>query len=475
MQKTQEHPTPPTEPPDLEESFDDDGPPWEVEPLKQPVEPQFHPKPFDHNFYDNPKKVDPHRSANQETNPVELAPVDQQVLELTGDLPNLPLLLNPEIRKRLAARPSSVHTLETTGKKRLDRMCRTRRATMEDIPPEFEDRQDYSYRGYLLRPRMDAYLRTVEIYGIADGSFGGKFSSRLQACRKNAWFMQNKVTKKLRVMSSRCKLRWCPICRDVSRMIVTNATDEWLKVQKYPKMITLTLMHSDDPLRLQIKRIYDCFRKLRRRAYFQRLITGGIWFFQLKFNQSTEQWHPHIHCLVAGKYLPHARLKALWHKITGDSFVVDIRPVKDLEAASTEVARYATSPADVTAVNVERAMDIYDATKHRRICGSWGTARKVTLKPEPMEDTGDWEKVADFFFVNVSKEFNQMSRDFWRCFKMDEPYEGPEVQNLSEVYSDEITALLSFDETPKDLWQFRKRVEAISFCRKRDAIQTSEE
>jgi hypothetical protein len=385
------------------------------------------------------------------------------------------LLLNPAIKHRLAAKPFSVHTIETTGRDSTHRMCRAARASMDDISPEFEDRQDYSYRGYLLRPRMDAYVRASEIYAVADGSFGGKLSSRLQACRKHAYFMQNKVTKKLRVMSSRCKLRWCPICRDVSRMIVTNATDEWLKIQKYPKMITLTLKHTDDPLQLQISRIYDCFRKLRRRAYFQRLVTGGIWFFQVKFNPSTEQWHPHIHCLVAGKYLPHAKLKQLWHKITSDSNIVDIRPVRDLEAASTEVARYATSPADITKVGMDEAMEIYDSTKGRRICGSWGSARKVTLMPKPADDRDMWDKVADFFFVNVSKEFNEVSRDFWRCFKKDIPYDGPEVQNLSELYSDEIDALISFDEPIEDYWQFRKRVEAISYRRKLDFVQTSEE
>jgi len=436
---------------------------------------QYHAKPFNHNFYDNPRSGVPPVTQGPEANPVELTPIDQQILELTGDLPHLPLLLNPEVRRRLAEPPLSVHTLETSGRKRTDRMCRTDRASMDDIPPEFEDRQDYSYRGYLLRPRMAAYVRAADMYAEIDGSFVGKLSSRLQACRKHAWFMQNKVTKKIRVMSSRCKLRWCPICRDVSRMIVTTATDKWLKLQKYPKMITLTLKHSDDPLPLQISRIYDCFRKLRRRAYFQRLITGGIWFFQVKFNPSTEQWHPHIHCLVAGKYLPHARLKSLWHKITADSNIVDIRPVKDLEAASTEVARYATSPADITAVDFERSMEIYNATKHRRICGSWGTARKVTLKPEPVDDRDMWDKVADFFFVNVSKEWNKVSLDFWKCFKRGVPYDGPEVQKLSEVYADEIDALCSFDEPPENYFAYRKRVEAITYRRKLDTLPTSEE
>lgn len=260
-------------------------------------------------------------------------------------------------------------------------------------------------------------------------------------------------------MSSRCKLRWCPICRDVSRMITTKAVDEWLVVQKYPKMVTFTLKHCDDPLQLQIKRIYDCFRKIRRRAYFQRLVTGGIWFFQLKFNQDTQQWHPHIHCLVAGQFLPHARLKSLWHKITGDSFVVDIRAVKDLKNVSSEVARYATSPADLTKVGLPQALDIHYSTKHRRICGSWGSAKSVTLKPTPQDDQDDWFKVADFYFVNVQKEYSKTALEFWKCYKRDLPYDGPQIQPDRDLYNDDLDILLSLEDMPKTAAEWHMRIQ----------------
>ncbi len=391
--------------------------------------------------------------------PIDLHPLDQHVLETVGDLPGLPLLVNPALLDRLRKPPPSVHTIETSGRNSLEGAERPARGNPAICDHRSEPRTDYTFRGYLLRPRMDAYIRAVEIYTDEDGSFGGKFSSRLQNCRKYAWFMQNKATKKLRVMSSRCKLRWCPICRDVSRMIVTRAVDEWLEVQEYPKMITLTLKHSDDPLQLQIKRLYDSFRKLRRRAFFQRLITGGVWFFQLKFNQRTEQWHPHVHCLVAGKFLPHTRLKELWHKITGDSYVVDIRPVKDLENASTEVARYATSPADLAAVDTDQALVIHYATKHKRICGSWGSAKHVTLKPTPQDDTEDWIKVADFYFVNVQKEYSDDAKAFWRCYKRDLPYDGPQLQPEREIFKEELNILLSLEDLPQTVSEWHMRIQ----------------
>jgi hypothetical protein len=224
-------------------------------------------------------------------------------------------------------------------------------------------------------------------------------------------------------------------------------------------MITLTLQHNDDPLDVQIKHLYASFQKLRRRAYFQRLVTGGVWFFQLKYNSDTEQWHPHIHCLVAGKFLPHARLKNLWFQITGDSHVVDIRPVKDLEGCSREVARYATSPADITAVDLTHAMDIYFATKHRRICGSWGSATSLVLKPTPLEDTGEWSKVADFYFINIKKDYDPAVQTFWKCFKQGTAYEGPQLQPLIDVYAEEYLAWQSTNQDSLTCYQFQRIID----------------
>lgn len=389
----------------------------------------------------------------------KLHAIDQHVLEQTGDLPGLPLLVNPKILDRLRSRPPSVHTIETSDRNPTPSVGSIDLGGPNDDLDPIEERADYTFRGYLLKPRIAAYIKALEIYADEDGTFGGKLSSRLQNCRKYAWFVQNKVTKKLRVMSSRCKLRWCPICRDVSRMIVTRAVDKWLQIQKYPKMITLTLKHTDDPLQLQIKKLYDSFRKLRRRAYFQRLITGGVWFFQLKYNQRTEEWHPHIHCLVAGKYLPHSRLKQLWHEITGDSTIVHIQPIKDIENASTEVARYATSPADLTQVETDQALTIHYATKHRRICGSWGSARKVTLKPTPQDDHDEWIKVADFYFINVQKEFSKTALSFWKCYKRDLPYDGPRVQDDRDLYKEDLDILLSLEDMPKTAAEWHMRIQ----------------
>ena len=380
---------------------------------------------------------------------IELNYLDQEILELTGDLPGLPLFLSPETRDRFKASPTLVHTLETSASDPYRPVPKQGSRGQDLGSIGDEKRLDYTYRGYLLRPRVDQYRRARELYALVDGSPGGKNSSRLQDCRSQAWFVRHKETQEVRVSSSRCKLRWCPICRDVSRLIVTRAVEEWLKEEKFPKMLTFTLEHNDDPLQIQIKKLYHSFRKIRGRKFFKDAVTGGVWFFQLKYNHQSCQWHPHIHCLIGGGWLSHGEIKKHWHQITGDSFIVDIRPIKDVESAATEVARYATSPADLSKLPLELAADVYYATKSQRICGTWGNAKGMVLKPTSEGDHDDWERLSDFYSVNVTKKTDPDARALWHCYKSGEPYTGEPLQE-DKILNKDIYDDLYFRLPPQD-------------------------
>jgi len=380
-----------------------------------------------------PKAKNPNAGGPMTT--IELHPIDKERLDLLGNIPDIPLFLDPTELERFSSCPSSVHTIETNQR----------------------NRTDCSYKAFTLKHRMPAYVRALEIYAKRDGSFTGTFTDRLKSCRKFAFFYQSNETGKLRVQSSRCKLRWCPICRDVSRMIVTSAVDGWLRRRKFPKMLTFTLKHSDDDLLVQINRIYKSFQKIRQRVFFKQNVTGGVWFFQLKQNPQTEQWHPHIHCLVDGKFINHNKLKELWLKITGDSFVVDVRPVKDLDNASTEVARYATSPADLTNMSLESAWDVFEATEGKRICGTWGNAKGMILRPTPQADSDEWSKVADFSWIAIRKEYDASAKIFWDCYCNRQPYNGPQLQPDITLYKEELDFLLEPDEISDQFRDFHRK------------------
>ena len=52
----------------------------------------------------NPRSGDP-------PGPGQLHPIDREILETTGDLPGLPLLVSTADRRRLSRPPPQVHTL----------------------------------------------------------------------------------------------------------------------------------------------------------------------------------------------------------------------------------------------------------------------------------------------------------------------------------------------------------------------------
>lgn len=60
----------------------------------------------------------------------------------------------------------------------------------------------------------------------------------------------------------------------------------------------------------------------------------------------------HIHALVYGPYIPKTKLVETWKKMTGDSYIVDIRPVRELKGAAWYVLKYIVKPPQV---------DSYDA------------------------------------------------------------------------------------------------------------------
>lgn len=242
-------------------------------------------------------------------------------------------------------------------------------------------------------------------------------SDLLESCRSNAWFSRHITTGELRIAANACHLRWCPVCAESRRNFIAHSVGEWIKDLKYPKLLTFTLKHSDTPLTEQINNLYTYFQKLRKRKDFAKKVTGGIWFFQVKLSKSSSQWHPHIHCVVDGEYMPKALLRRLWVEITDISMIVDIRSVKDPEGCAMEVARYAAKPGPLKDLNLNHAAEMVDAMNGRRICGTWGIGRKVSLRPKKFVDKEDWKSVGSFSRVMTNRKTDLVCMEIFHAWK----------------------------------------------------------
>lgn len=272
--------------------------------------------------------------------------------------------------------------------------------------------------GELLRHSCQPqYAAALRIYTLLDGGPDNGRARRLQDCRQNAWFTRHSETGEVRVASSTCSLRWCPICRNARRNYITHSVSEWIGSADHPKLITLTLKHTHAPLDHQVEHLYKFFRSLRRRKDFKTAVTGGVWFFQIKKSTTDGMWHPHIHSVVTGKYLPRRRLSHMWSQVTYDSVVADIRAVHDPQKVANDVARYATSPGDLASLPPDDGLELVECLHGRRICGTWGSAKGIRLRPERENEPKKWESLGSWTVVMNLYETDQNAKAIVHSWK----------------------------------------------------------
>ncbi len=188
--------------------------------------------------------------------------------------------------------------------------------------------------------------------------------------------------------------------------------------------MTLTLVHSNAPLSHQIKSLYTHFKNFRRLKDLAGQIRGGIWFFQVTYNNFTHQYHPHLHCLLDSNYIAHAVLSNAWLRTTASSRVVDIRTVNDPNKAAEYVARYAASPLNLSDFQKSEYSEIYEAFRGLRICGTWGTARDITLSLKSESDKKKFFQIAPWGILRELAKHDLDAKQIIKCFFTGKPYPG---------------------------------------------------
>lgn len=192
-----------------------------------------------------------------------------------------------------------------------------------------------------------------------------------------------------RIAGSKCKDRFCVPCGvERSRTIAANVID---RLGPQPvRAMTLTIGGVHLPLRERLNHLDKSFAALRRTAFWRKYVTGGVAFLEIKWSVATDRWHPHLHILIEGKYIPKRELSIQWHHVTGDSFIVRLSLVNNREAAVRETTKYASKPINNTYLRLpDRLNEAVEALFGRRMCTTFGRWRGVALTPHPNEDA--WE------------------------------------------------------------------------------------
>lgn len=113
---------------------------------------------------------------------------------------------------------------------------------------------------------------------------------------------------------------------------------------------------------------------------------GGVWSIEVKRGSGSGEWHPHAHAVVLAEpdRAPNPReLMAEWKALTGDSFVVDVRPIGHGPADLAEVFKYAVKFGDLS---FDDNLEAASVLKGRRLVRSFGCLRGLDPPDQLVDD-----------------------------------------------------------------------------------------
>lgn len=215
-------------------------------------------------------------------------------------------------------------------------------------------------------------------------------------CGGSLWIVEsNETPGTYQIRRAFCHDRLCRICGTArAHQIGRNLRDK-IANRKH-RLITLTLFSTTETLTTLLDKLYQAFYDLRRSKLWRGHVRGGVAFLEVKFNRDKERWHPHLHVICEGSFMLQADLAREWHRITGDSFIADIRLIRQVDKAVEYVTKYASKPLSSSFVRVPSRLDEAVTALHgRRLASTFGTWRGWKLTET--SDAGSWSYVCSMY------------------------------------------------------------------------------
>ncbi|MGP1681407.1 MAG: protein rep [Giesbergeria sp.] len=211
-----------------------------------------------------------------------------------------------------------------------------------------------------------------------------KAAHRLSDCCRTPVLYQDQDNGEFVLSKKTCKHRLCPMCGEArSKRLMADAQALVMRMDA-PKFVTLTPRSTDDELKVRVKHLRDSFARLRRSKMWRMKFGKGISVVEVTHNKKTDQWHPHIHCIVDGTYCDQAKLSEAWKQATGDSMIVHIRAVPVRSDAIRYVSKYASKTGDFNSVPDHKINEFLDALGGLRTHAIFGPgARKIVQRDKP--------------------------------------------------------------------------------------------
>lgn len=271
-------------------------------------------------------------------------------------------------------------------------------------------RQADSHKAYI-------YEHIDDFQGRERNELAGLFSS-LETCGNYLLFHHYYTVGKVRLAKAHfCKKHlFCPLCaiRRGARAVRVYL-DKFNHLRTLHKgltasMLTLTVKNGPDLLErlghLQkgVKRVNQRIRDFRRgkgNVSEFRKIEGYVGSYEIKRGKRSQQWHPHCHILILhGQDINRDALSREWLAITGDSFIVDCRPLQHPEDPAgdfCEIFKYALKFSSMTTPDL---LHCWFLLKGKNLVFSGGLFRGLKV-PEDLTD----DLLSDLPYIELMYRF----------------------------------------------------------------------
>lgn len=259
-----------------------------------------------------------------------------------------------------------------------------------------------------LPKRVDRYskakksaLDVAEYMHGLPGQQGKVVAQRVTACGDYLLFRHFFTVDKVKLHAAQfCKAHLlCPLCairRGAKALAAYLARWEVIQQQRpnlRPYLVTLTVKDGPD-LAERFKHLHKSQRELWMRKHRGRGsvldgVEGAVWSYEVKRGQGSGLWHPHLHMIALAESMPDAaQLAQEWHDITGDSFIVDVRPISQDDPVSgfIEVFKYAVKFSDQEPADTVHA---WQTLRGKRLLASSGCFRGVDVPDDLTDDASD--------------------------------------------------------------------------------------
>jgi hypothetical protein len=281
-----------------------------------------------------------------------------------------------------------------------------------------------------------ARRRAIEMEEYCHSHDHVKEGNKLKSCANYLLFHHYYQVDEVRLHAAQfCKKHLlCPLCaiRRGAKMLKAYLVKYGQVINENPSLqpylVTLTVKNGEDlqETLLHLRSRMKFLAETRRNALKGLVVPnefsksyGG--FHSIEVTNKGNGWHPHVHMIWLCKDAPdQAHLSHEWHVITGDSYIVDVRPLTDPLEGFIEVCKYAMKFSDLS---LEDNFKAYKIMSGMRLIDSHGCMRGVKIPVELLDDALDDQPYVELLYKymgNAGYSFVRTSESRhgnWNAFK----------------------------------------------------------